>query len=391
MKKYLLPLLLLVFSWGYGQPNQNFVYDSITGQTIQINAYQKILSNLAGIPQGVTLGGYGEVLYNQPQNSNGELDVQRLILLFGYKFDDRVQFVTEIEFEHVKEVYIEQAFINYNVASGINLRAGLLLVPMGIVNEFHEPTTFNGVERPSMDNVIVPSTWREIGMGISGRLDALSLGYQAYILNGFLSHDASGGILKGSNGLRSGRQKGAESIVSQFNFSSKIDYYGIQNLRLGLAGYFGRTQAAEDFTDTLGSTVGISMIGIDARYKYRKFSSRGQLVKAFLSDTQQYNTLTGKDLGEELSGFYIEVAYNILPLTNRQRFDMFVRYEDYNTHASTAGSLVQNEAYHRKEWTTGFSYHLSTGTVFKMDYQNKSTGIKNSEKGQFNMGIGVWF
>jgi hypothetical protein len=76
----------------------------------QINGYQRILNNLSGIPQGVTIGGYGEVLYNQPTNLNGELDVQRLVMLFGYKFDNRVQFVTEIEFEHVKEVYIEQAF-----------------------------------------------------------------------------------------------------------------------------------------------------------------------------------------------------------------------------------------------------------------------------------------
>ena len=159
----------------------------------QINGYQRILNNLSGIPQGVTIGGYGEVLYNQPTNLNGELDVQRLVMLFGYKFDDRVQFVTEIEFEHVKEVYVEQAFVNYSVANGLNIRAGLMLVPMGIVAEFHEPTTFNGVERPSMDKYIVPTTWREIGIGVAGRVDALSLRYQAYLFNGFLSHDGEEG------------------------------------------------------------------------------------------------------------------------------------------------------------------------------------------------------
>ncbi len=391
MRVYLQALLFCVFLGGYGQQSQNVVYDSISGQQVQVNAYQKILSNLAGIPQGVTIGGYGEVLYNQPQSSNGELDVQRLVMLFGYKFDDRVQFVTEIEFEHVKEVFVEQAFVNYSIANSTNIRAGLLLVPMGIVNEFHEPTTFNGVERPSMDNAIVPTTWREIGMGVSGRMDALSLRYQAYIFNGFLSHNNSGGVLSGSNGLRNGRQKGAKSIVSQFNFSSKIDFYGIQNLRLGLAGYFGRTQSDDDFINTLGSTIGISMIGLDARYNYKRFSSRGQFVNAFLSDTEQYNTLTGKDLGKELLGYYIEVAYNLLPLVNKQRLDAFVRYEDYNTHANTAGNLTQNLAYHRKEWTLGFSYHLSRGSVFKIDYQNKATAISNSGKGQFNMGVGVWF
>ena len=105
-----------------------------------------------------------------------------------------------------------------------------MLIPMGIINEFHEPTTFNGVERPSLDNAIVPTTWREIGIAASGRWDALALRYQAYIFNVFLSHDGIGGKLKGSNGLRSGRQKGSKSTVDQFNFSSKVDYYGIPGL-----------------------------------------------------------------------------------------------------------------------------------------------------------------
>ena len=154
---------------------------------LQINGYQRILQNLEAVPNGMTFGGYAEVLYNQPEAANGEIDVQRLILLFGYKFDDRTQFVTEVEFEHVKEVYIEQAFVNYAVNNSLNVRAGLMLVPMGIINEYHEPTTFNGVERPSIDNKLVPTTWREIGIGLSGRSDALSLRYQAYIFNGFLS------------------------------------------------------------------------------------------------------------------------------------------------------------------------------------------------------------
>ena len=99
--------------------------------------------------------------------------------MFGYKFSEKVQFVTEVEFEHVKEVYVEQAFVNYNVANNFNIRGGLMLVPMGIVNEYHEPKTFNGTERPAVDNVIVPNTWREIGIGVNGRIPNMNLGYQA--------------------------------------------------------------------------------------------------------------------------------------------------------------------------------------------------------------------
>ena len=393
MRAFFLTVITLITTVGFAQQTQalNTQQDSIPKTPIQINGYQRIMSNLEAIPQGVTLGGYGEILYNQPDNANGELDVQRLVLLFGYKFNERVQFITEIEFEHVKEVYVEQAFINYNLTDGLNLRAGLMLVPMGIINEFHEPTTFNGVERPSLDNAIVPTTWREIGIGASGRWDALALRYQAYIFNGFLSHDGTGGKLKGSNGLRSGRQKGAKSTVDQFNFSSKVDYYGIPGLRLGLSGYFGRTQAVDDQSGILGSTVGVSMVGLDARYRLRKFSARGQFIQANLSDSDQYNTLTGRDLGKEISGYYLEAAYNLLPSSNIQRLEGFVRYEDYNTHAATAGALVQNPAFHRKEWTTGLSYHLSPGSVFKVDYQSKSTVVSGSTYGQFNMGVGVWF
>jgi len=371
--------------------NQNTTAADSLAQSLQINGYQRILSNLSGIPQGVTIGGYGEVLYNQPNNLNGELDVQRLVMLFGYKFDDRVQFVTEIEYEHVKEVYIEQAFVNYSIANAVNIRAGLMLVPMGIVNEFHEPTTFNGVERPSMDNKIVPTTWREIGIGVSGRLDGLALRYQAYLFNGFISHDGEAGKLKGSNGLRGGRQKGAESMVDQFNLSAKLDYYGIPNLRIGLSGYHGRTQADDAVNDVLGSDIGVSMIGLDARYKWMKFSARGQYVHANLSDTEAYNTFTERDLGSQLEGYYVEAAYNILPITNKQRLDAFVLYEAYNTHKAVAGNLTKNLAYDRQEWTTGLSYHMSIGTVFKVDYQSKASGLADSQYGQFNVGVGVWF
>jgi len=243
--------------------------------SLQINSNQRILKNLAGLPQGITLGGYGEVLYNNPENLNSELDVQRLVLLFGYKFDERVQFVTEIEFEHVKEVYVEQAFINYNLTQGLNVRAGLMLVPMGIINEFHEPTIFNGVERPSLDKYIIPTTWREIGIGLSGRLNGISARYQAYLFNGFLSHNGENGLLKGSNGLRSGRQKGAESTMNHVNFAGKFDFYGIRGLRLGLSGYQGKTQAVDGQNEIPGSEIGVSMLGLDARYTYRKFSARG--------------------------------------------------------------------------------------------------------------------
>ncbi len=370
--------------------------DSITlDPQKQINAAQRLISG--NYASAVTVGAYGEVLYNQPEGANGELDVQRLVLLFGYNFNDKVQFVTEVEVEHVKEIFVEQAFINYNVANNVNLRGGLMLVPMGIINEFHEPTTFNGTERPGVDNVIVPTTWREIGVGVTGRFNSISLGYQAYIFNGFKSAESDGegginGFLKGSNGLRSGRQKGIQSTVSSPTLSAKVDYYGIRGLRLGLATYLGKTQAEDDVKKLDGARIGISMLGLDARYAYKRFMARGQFIQGWLSDTEAYNTLTGQDLGSALQGWYVEGAFNLLPQVKKQKLFAFARFESYDTHAQTDGALERNDAYNRSDITTGLTYHIVTGVVVKGDYQFRSNALEGSDvPNQLNFGIGVWF
>ena len=387
MKKTILTLTILISTFGF---SQSISQDSTSTKNQQQNAAQTILNG--NLSKGVTVGGYAQVDYNQPEGDNGTLDVHRLVMLLGYKFNDKVQFVTEIEYEHVKELYVEQAFLQYTIADNVNLRGGLMLVPMGIVNEYHEPTTYNGVERPNVDKSIVPSTWREIGLGVTGKVDNASLRYQAYIFNGFTSVNEDK-VLGGSNGLRNGRQKGAESTINTPNLSAKVDYYGIQGLRLGLSGYFGRTQAEDDIQDLDGADVGISMIGLDARYINKRFSARGQYIHATLSDTEDYNTLYETNLGSELKGWYTEAAYNLLPIGNEQKLDAFVRYEQYDTHAATKDAGIdRNLAYNRNEWTTGLNYHIAPGAVVKADYQildNASDG--NESKGQFNLGFGVWF
>lgn len=389
-----LPLFVLLFalSTAFAQTTK----DSITNNPQnQLNAAQRLLSGNYG--KAVTLGAYGEITYNQPEGDNGELDVQRLVLLLGYKFDEKTQFVTEIELEHVEEVFVEQAFVNYAVGDNVSLRGGLMLVPMGIVNEYHEPTTFNGTERPAVDNAIVPTTWREIGVGVTGRFPDASLGYQAYIFNGFRSTESDGedgvsGFLRGSSGLRGGRQKAIKSTVDSPTFSTKVEYYGFPGLRLGLSGYFGQTQAADEVEGLDGANIGIAMAGFDARYAFRRFTARGQFIYASLSDTEAYNNLTGRDLGSALMGYYGEVAYNLLPLSASQRLFAFTRYENYDTHASTDGSLTRNDAYNRTDITTGLSYHIASGVVVKGDYQFRDNNVDNGDvDDRLNFGIGVWF
>ncbi|MDP3312605.1 hypothetical protein [Lutibacter sp.] len=365
-----------------------FAQENTTINTPSENAGQRLIG--LSLPQKLSIGGYAQIDYNEPDGSKvGKLDVHRLVLLLGYKFNDKVSFVTEIEYEHVIELYVEQAYINYKAADNINVMAGLMLVPMGIINEYHEPTTFYGVERPNVDNYIVPTTWREIGVGVSGNINSASLKYQAYIFNGFKSYAGGVGILRGTDGLRKGRQKGADAIASAANFSAKIDYYGIPGLRVGLSGYFGDTQT--DNTAIEASTVGVSMIGLDARYKYNNLELRSQYIHTNLNNTEDYNTLTGKDLGSEMTGFYAEAAYNF-NLKGEEKLTPFVRYEKHNTHASTAGTLVPNKAFDRDEVLVGLSYKVANGAAFKVDYQFMNNAVLGSDTAkQFNAGVAIWF
>jgi hypothetical protein len=381
MKNLKITLFSILVGFGTIFSQSESIEESITEQAAAQNAAQKLFDE--GTSNKLTIGGYGEIHSNHPENGNGKVDVHRLVTLFGYKFNNKVQFISEIEFEHVKEVYVEQAFMSYSITDNLNLRAGLMLIPMGIVNEYHEPTTFNGVERPGMDKSIVPSTWREIGFGINGRLDNASIKYQAYIFNGFSSNG-----LGGSNGLRSGRQKGAEAMFNESNLSTRIDYYGIGNLKVGFSGYFGNTNVD---VDSDAPKVGISMVGFDARYTNNRFGARGQYITASISDTEDYNTYYESNLGSKLAGYYVEASYNLLETSKTEKLDLFARYSNYDTHASVAGSLVANDAYDRNVLTTGLTWHVADGAAFKMDYQILGNESSDDTSSVLNFGVGVWF
>ena len=382
MKKSITILSIFLTSLvGYSQEEKNQTTNDYE------NAGEKLLDN--DNLKGITIGGYGQIDYNEPDGSTpGTLDVHRLVLLFGYKFNDKVSFLTEIEIEHVEEIYVEQAYVKYNVAKNVNLLAGLMLVPMGIINEYHEPTTYYGVERPNVDKYIVPTTWRELGIGLSGNINTLSLKYQAYIFNGFISYKDGSGTLNGKDGLRKGRQKGAESVVNSPNFSTKFDYYGIAGLRVGLAGYFGKTETDDSSLEY--STVGVSMVGLDARYVYKNLALRGEYIYTSLSKTNEYNIFTGEDVGSKMYGVYGEAAYSF-NLKGVQKLTPFLRYEVYNTQAQTAGDLVANPAYDRNELTFGVDYKVANGVAFKVDYQFLDNAAISEANKQFNAGVAVWF
>ena len=209
--------------------------------------------------------------------------------------------------------------------------------------------------------------------------------------------------MRGSDGLRKGRQKGAESTFQKPNYSGKISYYGLPGLKMGLAGYFGETNSSlfdgldqnniVDVAKADSSRIGVSMIGFDTQYTNRAFEAKAQIIYSGLNNTDEYNALTGKDLGSEMFGYYLELGYDVLSLFNEnaeQRIVVFSRYEMYNTHFSTKNIAVNN-AYNRTDITTGVSYHVAPGAVLKADYQWRSDKAINEFKPNLNLGIGIWF
>ncbi|MDD4087295.1 MAG: hypothetical protein PHP48_08625 [Bacteroidales bacterium] len=379
---------------------------TLQAQTNQQVLYQNSADNLLAAQSKLTIGGYGEVHYNQTLDKdtryNGKLDVHRLVMLLGYNFSEKVQFVAEIEYEHVSEVYIEQAFLQYRLNQLIQFRAGLMLIPMGIINEYHEPTTFNGVERPLIDGKVAPTTWREIGFGITGSYLPASLKYQLYLVNGFNGYDGSA-KLSGANGFRSGRQKGAESYISSPNLTGKIEYYGIKGLNIGLSGYFGKTQStlynkldkndATAVSQADSSVVGINMIGVDTRYTLGNWQLRGQFYYAGISNSANYNHFAGSDLGSALNGYYVEAAYDLLG--SNQKVDAglipFFRYEAYNTQASMEGNLKAGKANEVQAITTGITWRMTQGAVFKTDLQFVKPASAEKYTTTFNAAFGIMF
>jgi len=377
------------------------VFSIITTTTAQNSANKIIAGN-----KGLHIGGYGQIDFHLDGrdgtiHNNGKLDVHRLITFFGYNFNEKASFVSEVEFEHVKEVYVEQAFLDYKITDNLAVNAGLMLIPMGIQNLYHEPVTFNGVERTNVDKYIVPTTWREIGIGISGGSMEHSLNYQFMIVNGFNGYNENGKF-SGESGLRGGRQKGAESYITFPDFAGRISYYGEPGLNVGVSAYLGDSESQaynglnlsdESAVASADSTIiGIQMLGIDARYQKGGLQMRGQYIIANLSNTDQYNGFTAKDLGSKMTGYYAELGYNLLANHNTtNKLIGFARYENYNTHAQVEGGMAINDTYNRTDITIGLGYKVAEGAMFKADYQLKSDASYEDSNIQFNFGTAIWF
>ncbi len=323
-----------------------------------------------------SIGGYGELHYNNLDGEQAEVDFHRFVLFVEHEFNDRLRFFSELELEHSLsgdgkpgEVELEQAYVQYDLNDQHSINAGLYLLPVGLLNETHEPNTFYGVERNNVEKNIIPTTWWEAGLGLTGEL-AAGWRYDVMLSSG-LSTPTSG-----SNAylIRSGRKKVAEAPGEDGAITGRIRYTGIPGLELGLS--------AQYQTDITQGAEGIDASLFEAHVDYRTggFGLRALYAGWFLDDG---NPLTGPAaMGRDRQeGFYIEPSYRF-KLANLGEAGVFARYQQWNNNAG--GSADDNE-----QVDIGVNYWPHPSVVFKFDYQfeNQTAGDNDG----FNLGVGYQF
>ena len=350
-------------------------------------AESPILEGLAN----VSIGGYGEVHYNNYQADDDdaapfdgednfdEFDIHRFVLFFGYQFTENLRFYSEFEIEHGGvesdgdplggEVEVEQAFVEWDFAQNTSALGGVFLIPIGILNETHEPDTFYGVERNNVENVITPATWWAVGAMLTHRFDAgIKLEVAAHSGLEIPTDPTSSSQFR----VRSGRQKASNADGSHLAYTGAVTYTGIQGLEVGAT-----VQLQDDPSQVSGDGLddGLLWAGHIAyergmfglRAYYAEWDFDGDAIEAANDDEQH--------------GWYIEPS--IKPFGENIGF--FFRYEDVK------GGRERDEF---EQWNVGFNYWLHENVVLKADYQDREHDEDSEEDRDFdgyNVGIGWSF
>ncbi len=345
-------------------------------------------------PSTGPISGYMDFHYNNRQDEDAILDFHRFVLLFNHSFSDRIRFVAELELEHAVvsnetdgELELEQAYVDFLLSRPFNLRAGMLLAPVGIINERHEPPVFHGVERPFVDTVIVPTTWFDVGVGAHGELSG-GFRYRVYAMAPL---DATG--FSAEEGIREGRQKGAESNARSLAGTGRLEYVGHPGLVLGTSFWSGDTGFRDLRFDT-----SVTMVEFDGRYRVGEFEARGQYAHGFLDGMGELNASRQRTVGvspnvaDRIRGFYFEGSYFVLAQPAPRELAVFLRYENFDTQYRMPAGYQPLKEFDRDAWVVGMTYFPDPDVAVKVDYtilKNQSTVIKAPNS--LNIGLGWWF
>lgn len=324
----------------------------------------------------LSFGGYGELHYNNLDGSGGasdkkEIDFHRFVMFTGYEFTDNLRFFSELELEHSLsgddkpgEVELEQAYIEYDFNQNYSGKVGLFLLPVGLLNETHEPPTFYGVERNNVEKNIIPTTWWEAGAGVLGKYDN-GISWGSYVHSGLKTSADS------SYKIRSGRQKVAEAAADDLAYTANIKYTGVPGLELGAAlQYQGDITQSED--PNAGSA---TLVEVHGTYQYEQFGLRTLFAIWDLDGSGP------KSIGaDEQYGFYVEPSWRF-----NESLGVFARYSEWDNQAGDDSSDSEYSQY-----DFGVNWWLHPQVVLKADYQIQDNENGKEQEG-VNLGMGYHF
>jgi hypothetical protein len=351
--------------------------------------------------QKFTLGGYGEVHFNFVEGTGGDqTDLHRFVLYIGYDFADWVRLNSETEIEHAfvsddgdGELSIEQLHVDFLLCDAVNVRVGRVLAPLGIVNQKHEPPSFNGVERPGFAKYVIPTTWSSDGIGIFGDIID-SLTYELYVVASL-----DGSEFDAVKGIRDGRNKGRQSM-NQPAVTGRVDFFPLlesaagagQTLRLGLSAFFGGLDNGEKGDDP-GVDGHIEIYSVDFEYSVSCVDCRGAVAYELIENASE---LEG-GVASAILGWYAEVAVHVMPASwkrgklRRSDLVLFVRYDRFDTQFRTPPGVRRDPAGDREETTIGATFFVLPNLVVKADFQLRGDGTSQDVPETLNFGIGWQF
>jgi hypothetical protein len=354
--------------------------------------------------KGVSIGGYGEFLYQNfagsrqdgtPSGLRNEADLLRAVLYFGYKFDDRWILNSELEVEHAVsasdkggEVEVEFAYLDYLFSKSLRARAGLVLIPMGLVNELHEPPTFLGALRPDVEQRLIPSTWRELGAGVYG--DAGRFSYRLYAVNGLNSEGYS------AEGIREGSQEGSEAAAENWALTGRLDWTPVTGGLVGVSFFSGDSDQGRSTPAGRSFYGRTTLYDVHADWKWRGLWLRGLYVRTTISDAaaiNEANALTGDEsIGRRQWGWYLQAGFDVLSLRAGARASLtpLVRYERYDTQAQVPSGYARNPENDATVLTAGAVYKPIEPIALKVDWQRRSNAARTGVN-QWNVGLGYLF
>ena len=363
-------------------------------------------SKVYQVGKGLSIGGYGEGFYQNIVGDKGDAksnaDMERMVLYVGYKFTDSIIFNSELEVEHGStgegaeekgEFSAEFVSLDFLFNPKVNVRTGLLLMPMGMINRMHEPLFYFGNHRPVVEQRIIPSTWREMGVGLFGAITP-NLTYTTYVVNGL---NASG---FSSIGVKEGKGGGSQALAQDLGYVARLDYTpdALPGLTIGGSGYVSNSgqdlsyigQKADVLTQIYESHLQLKYYGLE----FRALGSWGLINNADLLSAQNIFAGNGQGVvGSQNYGWYTEAGYDVLPLMFKdtpQYLAPFVRYEKLNTIAKAPLGYSADPTKDQEVFQVGLQYKPIPQVVLKADYRN-FVAKQGSLPDDFNLGFGFIF